>query len=385
MANGNGGQVVRRRSAIEAFGCPFRYQRIYQDGVDDTGDEALRGRAFHLVGLVYVLMLVAAGERSDHEIAQKAFAEGMRQIDIPDHLRDDVRRLFVGWTERFELDTGAFLAAEELVSQGARQFQADLVYARPGELEIVDWKSYFKGLTDAQARKELQPKWYLVEAKRTWPGFARYRFTYDFVRLGFQVSIVFTADEVDALEPEVQSAIDQVERAEASGEFPALPGSHCGLCKLVCPVVDDALASGDTVAARVVDAAQARAVAGQILAMERRLKLLRKALGSYCSLEGPVVVGGQEFAHTAGLTVRYPAAPALAAIEDAGLSTARATLSKTGLGFGSKIPGKLWDALAAIATTSRRSSFRHRKTGEDTRGAQDLLQDDNDDDDDAER
>ena len=56
------------------------------------------------------------------------------------------------------------------------------------ELEIVDWKTYYKGLSKAQAAKELQLRWYLLTAIKVWPGFPSYRFTFDFVRLGYQVS-----------------------------------------------------------------------------------------------------------------------------------------------------------------------------------------------------
>jgi hypothetical protein len=367
--------VRRRRSAVEAFGCPFRYQRIYIDGQDDTGDEALRGRAFHVVALVYVQLLVAAGVAQDAEEAARAFLEGMKLVQVPDHLRDEVGRLMLRWAERFELDIPAFLQAEELVVTDDREFRADLVYARPGELEIVDWKTYFKGLTEDQALKELQVQWYLVEAKKAWPGFARYRFTFDFVRLGWTLSIVFTADEVDALAPVVQTAIDQVERAEATGEFPALPGSHCALCRLACPVVDDALGMVDT---RVTSPERAIQVAGQVLAMERRLRLLRKALNGYCQIEGPVTVGGERFAHQESTTLRYPAVPALDVLRDAGLTTDRVTVSRTGLGLGKKFT-RVWDALAALATVKRRSAFRHRKAGEQVPdGALDVLEDDDD-------
>lgn len=367
--------IRRRRSAVEAFGCPYRYQKIYLEGVEDAGDEALRGRAFHVVALVYIHRLVAAGTASDHQEAVAAFVEGMALIRVPDHLREEVERLFFRWAERFDLNVDAFLQAEELVAQDDREFRPDLVYAHPGELEIYDFKTFFKGLTEIQARKELQPRWYLVEAKRAWPGFKRYRFTWDFVRLGWKLSIVFTADEVDELAPGVQTAIDQVAQAEATGDFEPLPGSHCGLCRLNCPAVSDALdLDRGLVPMRVTSPDQAVKVGGHVLVLERRLKLLKKALGAYCSLEGPVTVGGEQFAHTASLSARYPAVDAIAILDAHDLNTERVTLSKSGLALGKKLTGKVWDDLAAIAVESRRSQFRHKRVGEDApKGAVDIL------------
>jgi hypothetical protein len=348
-----------RRSAVEAYGCPFRYQQIHLNNVDDTGDESLRGRAFHAAAWIYVLRLAAKQATADHEEAQLALREGIRTIGCPDPLIAPVTKLWDRFVGRFELDLDAFLQAEEIVKRGRRTFRPDLVYARPGELEIKDWKTYYKGLTETQARAELQPQWYLVEAKQAWPGFARYRFTYVFVRLGYEVSIVFTPEEIDAMEAGVQGSIDAVVEAEAQGIFPALPGSHCTLCRINCPVVDDPARTP----IRVTTEAEALDVFGQVLALEQRRKTLVKALGAYVKVEGPLALRGQIYQHVPTDSRRFPMDAVVEQVPDAARQ-ALVTVSATGL---KPIWRKLTDmpgALLERAIATRGWRFRHSKAGE---------------------
>lgn len=367
-----------RRSAVEAFGCPSRYERIYVQGVDDTGDESVRGRAFHAAALVYIYRLAAAQVASDHDEASAAFGQGIAITGLPDHLMHEVERLFFRWAERFELDLAAFLSAEELQRSGRRIFRPDLVYCRAGELEIWDFKTYYRGLTEAQARRELQLRWYLVEAVKAWPGFSTYRFTYEFVRLNYRVSLSFTPEQIATFEPGVQAAIDAVERAEATGEYPALPGSHCALCRLTCPVVDNP----ERLPVRFLTQDDANQAAGLILATEQRLRVLRKSLAGWCNQTGPLVLNGQAFAHRMATTERYPidvvldllkrayADPTIPTISAAAIKRAdpmRALISRIGMS----------EELQKAATTVIKSKFSHAKAGE--------LDDDQDEEDDDDR
>lgn len=52
--------IVRayRRSALEAAACLYRYLKLYVEGIEDQGDEARRGIAFHLAAELYIRRLV---------------------------------------------------------------------------------------------------------------------------------------------------------------------------------------------------------------------------------------------------------------------------------------------------------------------------------------
>jgi hypothetical protein len=366
-----------RRSAVEAFGCPFRYQQIHLNGVDDTGDESMRGRAFHAAAWIYILRLSAKQLTSDHEEAQLALRNGIATTGCPDQLIVPVEKLWNRWAPTFELDLDAFLQAEEIVRRGRRTFRPDLAYCRPGEVELIDFKTYYKGLTEVQARAELQPRWYLVEAKAAWPGFAHYRFTFDFVRLGYKVSIVYTPDEIDAMEAGVQGSIDAVVDAEARGEFPALPGSHCTLCRLKCPVVDDPARTP----VRVTTEQEALDVFGQILSLEQRRKTLVKALGAYVKVEGPVLLRGQVYRHAPSDQVRYPLDKVVAALDGTNLLPTL-TISQSSLKSVWKKPDAMPDSLKDAAITRRGWRFGHKRGGEldldDAAGLTDALGDDDD-------
>ncbi len=362
-----------RRSAVEAYGCPFRYQQIHLNGVDDTGDESLRGRAFHAAAWVYILKLAAAYARtsddeperpaglmvSDDQLARESLRAGMAVTGCPDQLVAPVQRLWDRFTSKFELDLDAFFQAEELVKRGRRTFRPDLVYMRAGEVEVKDFKTYYKGLTETQARQELQVRWYLVEAKQAWPGFARYRFTFVFVRLGYEVSVVFTPEEIDAMEPGVQGAIDAVVEAEARGEFPALPGSHCTLCRIKCPVVDDPARTP----IRVTTEQEALDTFAQILALEQRRKVLVKNLAAYVKVEGPLALRGQVYQHVPTDSRRFPMDAVVQQVPDAARQ-ALVTVSATGL---KPIWRKVTDmpgALLERAIATRGWRFGHKKAGE---------------------
>jgi len=293
-----------RRSALEAFdGCPFRYQQLYIEGVEDRGDESQRGIAFHEIAFQYIKRLAAARVPADSEEAEAAMKEGVAASQLPAHLVHEVAALWRRFSEWFQLDLDAYMAAEEKQESERFTWIPDLVYVRPQGVELKDWKTYYKGLTLEQARKEFQAKFYLVMAIDTWPGFPSYTFTFNFVRLGYEVSVTMTAEEIEAFRGEVEAIMLSLEEATRTNNWPAIPGSHCTLCRLVCPIVDNPR----RLPVRLTSADEAQSAGGEILVLEQRLKALKKSLGGWCTQEGPVIVNGQMFSHRPSVTRSYPA------------------------------------------------------------------------------
>lgn len=352
----------RRRSALEAFdGCPFRYNAIYNEGAEDKGDEANRGIAFHEIAFRYIDRLAQARTPMDAEELSLAISEGIGLSNCPTALLDEVNELAGRWGSSFELDLDAYLTAEERQESDRFTWIPDLVYVRPTHVEILDWKTFYKGFTETQARKEFQARFYLVQALEIWPGFPEYWFTFVFVRLNYRVTIKVKPDEIESWKPQIEGILAGLEAAERSGVWPAVPGSHCGLCRLACPIVDNPA----RLPVRLIDVAQRDTAAGEILALEQRIKALKKALGAYVTKEGPFVLNGQLFQQAQTEAVTYPAGSVLKLLKEAaGIDPDSLTLSKTAVGKSAKgLNPDNQAALAKLAITKTGWRFGHKKAG----------------------
>jgi hypothetical protein len=304
---------VFRRSAIEAASqCLFRYKKLWIDGVEDQSDYALRGIVFHLAANRYIHRLVAKQIPSDQEEANAAFQEGVALSGAPGRLIDEVRDLFDRWASHFDLDLERFVAAEEREETSDQAFTPDLVYAHPDELEIRDFKTYFVALTETQGRSDWQARWYVRNAMKKWPGFPRYRFTFDFVRYGTTLSLTFSAEELAILERDTQAVLAMIVHAQETGKWPATPGPACGYCELECPIVEQP----GIYPKRLTDET-ASAAAGWVLAAEQQLKAIKKALKIYCAANGAVAVQGVEFANRPVVSRSYPIEPVVEFLKQA--------------------------------------------------------------------
>lgn len=380
----------RRRSALESFdGCPHRYNVLYNlcqcshgwrdhfaaqfsgtgclepdcpctgfTPVEDRGDESQRGIAFHEAAFRYIDRLAKAGLEADAEEADLAFQEGIALTQLPFHLVDHVARLWRPFTEWFQLDRDAYLTGEQQQESERFTWIPDLVYVRPQGVEITDWKTYYKGLTREQALKEFQLKFYLVHALDLWPGFPTYTFTFNFVRLRYAISISLTPDQVEAFRNEVDAIDLAMTEAERSGSYPAIPGSHCTLCRLACPLVDNP----NRLPIRLTTRQDAESAFGRVLILEQELKTLKKSLGGWCLREGPIRYRGQEYAHRAtnSLTFRIGDVKAHAAEDQVdGIRVTTSALKpiwkRTVL-----VPQDLLDTAQGKTTWT----FTHRKAGE---------------------
>lgn len=363
-----------RRSALELFeACPYRFDLIYNQGMEDRGDESQRGIAFHAAAFIYIVLLAAAKLVADASLARQALTEGIAASRCPAHLATEVAKLWGRFSEWFQLDLEAYMAAEEHQDSGKFTWTPDLVYCRPAGIEIVDWKTYYKGLTENQALQEFQLKFYLLQALEIWPGFPTYRFTFNFVRLGYQVSVALKPEEIEAFRPQVQGIVAKIQQARETGEYPPIPGSHCTLCRLACPLVD----SPKRLPVRLTTKDEATTAAGEILVLEQRLKQLKKSLGAWCSQEGPMVLNGQEFRHKETVLKTYPAGPVIDLLTKAGVDDAGEllTVSATSVKAADKLKAVIdSDALRKLEARGVRWEFRHAKAGEDhPKGKTDIL------------
>lgn len=379
--------------------------------IEDRGDESQRGIAFHEATFRYIDRLARAKVPSDAGEASLAFREGVALSQVPVKLVNQVKRLWGPFVEWFQLDLDAYFAAEEqqlsmfclncgwrgaeddLVEQGSGTptdpvmdccpecsgpvsgftWIPDLVYVRPSGIEITDWKTYYKGLTEAQARDEFQVKFYLWQAMNLWPGFQSYTFTLNFVRLRYSLSITMTPEEIEGFSDEVKGIALSIYEARRTRNYPAIPGSHCGLCRLKCPVADNPF----RMPVRITRVEERNAVASQILVLENRLRNAKKVLKAWCEIEGGFVHNGEVFAFWPEVERTFPADQVLTWMKDRKIDVSEVTLSPSALGK-SASPKRASEALLAmlneVAITKQGWTFRHRKHGEEMpEGLKDLL------------
>lgn len=356
---------VYRRSELETIseGCLFRYDKIWRQGVPDQSDLSLVGIAGHACSHLYLGKLVASHVTQDAELADQAFVEGIAQSLTPSRLVPEVKHVWQFFAERFELPLERFVASEERTQTGQVGWAADLVLANPerNELEIVDWKwGWAPPMPEDALRSLFQARVYSNAAMQRFPGFHQYRFTLHAVRYGKVVSVVFSQSDLDSVEIELAAAIATVEHAEATKEWPAVPGPACAYCQLECPVVDDPANHP----VRVATANQAQAVAAWLLPTSAAVAAGKKALKAYVSTNGPVEVNGMTWNNWPTEARSYPLPAVIDAFKarDVG-GFEDLTLSQSALSKAFKQFPKLADDLAPVVKSKTSYRFMARKPG----------------------
>ncbi|MGE0447354.1 MAG: PD-(D/E)XK nuclease family protein [Vicinamibacterales bacterium] len=293
-----------RRSAFEAFACPFLYRAKYEEGYEDSSPPAQRGTAFHACAAEYIRLLYAAEQDSDPVLAQQALETGLAERPLAyDLILDIEKHLWPRFVEKFRLNREAFVLAEERQGDGTVTWQPDLVYAyeHPSVLKVVDWKTFFVGLTEVEASEAFQTDFYLWQAMHVWPGFERYEMTYVFPRLGYAITVAKTPQELERFGDRVQSLIAQIQQARATNYWPAVPGDHCKYCTLACPIADDPR----RMPLRVVTREDAEAALLKAVALQRQFDQLKEALRGFAEMHGTVSVNGVAAQHKETLSRRF--------------------------------------------------------------------------------
>ena len=292
------------KPAIDASGCLFRYDKIWNQGVDDTSDVALIGIAFHAINHAYIEKLREAGLGQDNELAQDAFQDGVVAAQTPSRLLAAVNEVWKWHAESFELDLNRFVAAEERGQAGDVGFTPDLVLAHPerNALEVKDFKSgWHPPQTEEELKKLFQARVYSRYAKDRWPNFSVYEFTLVAVRFRKSVTVQFTHEELDAVEQEVRAAIATIIEANRTQQWPATAGPACHFCSLTCPIADEAL----TLPVRL-HPSQLPKIGSWLLVAEKQLRAVKKTLKQAVATHGPLTVNGMVWANRPSESRLYP-------------------------------------------------------------------------------
>lgn len=354
-----------RRSALEAVECPKRYFELYESEhpPDETSDAALRGIAFHAIAEVYIKRLHQLRLTADHEELLRAVNATIPALDLPPDLIYEVMDLVERWALTFELDRDAFLMAEETQRLEDEQVEwtPDLVYARDGELEQIDWKTYWIGLDDKDVKNQFQAQVYVWQASRRWKGFEKYRFTFVYPRLGTSATAVWTAEEAEALSVVAQSRIEIIKQHRESGRWPEVPGTHCGFCKLDCSIKDHASLDVQ----RIKTDEQAKAMADELIVLEKSVKARREAMQAWCGVHGDVEHHGIGFGYRPFTRKSYSADDVFRVFAEYGIENSGVELSATNLRgwvnlsdrFSKEYDG-LKDRLMVLCKEKKRQGFK---------------------------
>lgn len=353
---------IYRRSALEAISCPKRFYEIYEreDPIEDSSDEALRGQGFHETAKRYIHRLASQGLQTDAEELQQALQDTIIGLRLPAHLIKEVEALAERWALTFELNLDAYLLAEEtqILEEEGLQWTPDLVYARGSELEQIDWKTYWSGITDNDVKKQFQAQSYVWMAAKKWPGFENYRFTFNYPRLGYSSTATWTVDEVDELEIIVKSRVSVINSCRESGEWNAIPGSQCMYCRLDCPVKDHA--SLDV--SRVKNAKDAESIAGELMVFDKATSARRNALKAWCDEHGPVLVNDVQWGFTGSDIMQFPANDVIRILDRHGVQDKNFYVTKSALRpyLATKKHEEVGKELSEIAVTKKRTVFGSR-------------------------
>ncbi len=358
---------VYRRSELEAVsdGCLHRYRALWREGVNDTTDLALIGIGGHAVQHAYITRLVAAQVPSDAEEAQAAFVEGIANAQTPARLVPEVKKIWDFHVPHFELPLEQFVAAEEHSESGNVGFTPDLVLAHPdrNELEIIDFKwGWNPPVTEEELRTLFQARVYSRYGMDRWPGFSTYRFTLNAVRFGKYVSVVFTLADLDQVDTEIQAAVATIHQAEATGQWPAIPGPACHFCELECPIEDP----GSLIPKRVIGEEAARALGSLLLVNKQRNAAWTKVLKGYVTSHGGVDCGGMVWDNRESQERKYPISEVMRVLklaEIGGSLTDGLTISHSALAKVFKAVPAVEEALEPSVQTKPKYSFSAKKPG----------------------
>ena len=248
----------------------------------------------------------------------------------------------------------------------------DLVSVEQPHATVLDWKSGWVSEDEEGLRVAWAPGLYAALLWAWAPRLEQISVEYHYLRTGRVARVVLTrADAAETL-AWARALASRIALALATPEdprtFPPRPSTACGTCPWVnrCPAGHAALEAMDE--GPIPDDAEARRLAGLLLAGEARVGRLRERLKAYLQDREPLALDGLElgFFPTKG---RYDAAAVFRAATDAGADPwpLLATDGRTLAAFLKRRPEV--EQRLASAWSASPAWFGHRKTKTVRRGA----------------
>jgi CRISPR/Cas system-associated exonuclease Cas4 (RecB family) len=273
--------------------CPRRYkvERVEKRKAPDSKPLKV-GSATHAAIAAYIRHLEVEGLQTDVTWAAQAIEAARVAMDkegrkLTAEEWDEVAGIldtFIS-AHMFEPSQIAEIEKKEEIHLDGLTFWAviDLLEVEDGEPRVRDWKTNWNVASQAEVEKDPQLARYAWAVSKLY-GYDEVRCDLEFVRYGTVRSVVMGPEQIAKAEAGI---LEGVKAIEADTDFTPTPGSHCTWCAWAdeCTAV-----SGDA----TEDPLQ---LAAEILVLERQVRERKDKLATWCTENGPVVVGGEIFGY----------------------------------------------------------------------------------------
>lgn len=305
---------VRNSALRQRRTCAFAYKRTYIDGDPGLPSPSLQaGQRIHTAVAELIRRVVAGDPIIDvHDIAFRVVRGG--DVEYADALRLLTRVQEALGTE-FDVDPrGAFLLEKELEMPIRLWDGSEMVFFGTPDLvertgkkacRITDWKSHWHPMTKEQCDADPQLRRYALLVKHHYPAFERFELVRRFIRYrDNHHEEVITAEALPRVRDALASEIQAARELDAAGEFEPTGGAWCALCQhhASCPLIARYREQGVADWLEISDDDDARAMAGDVMALQAARERLRTHLARYLGdphPTGAVPVAGGAFGYHA--------------------------------------------------------------------------------------
>lgn len=336
-------------SRLSAYAnCPRFYKARYIEKRPEAPSEALeRGKAVHEAIAEYTKYCLHNGLQTDLEFLR----------EYPG--TDEVRGILETFADTHMIEPGDYKFEEMWkIEMDPHPWTwwgvIDNLKDEGERLSITDFKTDHMLRSQTEINKDSQLKDYAWMAAMKYPQAQEFICAIDFVRHGVTRETVYTRDDIEAIEKQI---ISQIQEIEADREYKAVPGSGCSWCSYTsdCPAV---LAGNVDLVSCDDEAGQA---AAQLIALKARVKALEDLLKPWTSTNGAIEVNGMEVGFFKSESFGYNFDEILTFAADNGIALCDVFQpSTTGLKKLAKNPDYA-AALEAIAVDKSKTNFKIRK------------------------
>lgn len=385
--------LVLSASQLEAYdACPAAYRYAYVDRLpapEADQRQLLLGSALHAVLEHYVRHCVA--RRIDGDVAAlDAIALALWERGVVRHataslyreavavVRPFLARWRVPWQSVVGIEHRVALTADGVLTDwhapdALVRGVLDLVTIEGRTARVWDWKSAWVEVSEAEMATGWAPAIYAAAMWAWAPGLERVVVEYWYVRTGRSRRVDVSRDQAAEALGWVRAVARTLAEALADPDqeraWPARPGRACATCPWVgrCPAGRAVAEATDT--PTIADEADARRVAGLLLAAEARAGRLREALQQYLRDREPLVVRDDLAIGWWPTRGTLPPEETVAALREAGITEVWDALRVDNLALARLVRGR--PELAAALEALRRPSppwWGHKRPPRDGRG-----------------
>jgi len=269
---------------LKTYGCPFRFQKVYLEGVaDPAGEAASVGKELH--------RLIRNSLIEEYPMAE--VGEGRPGDDLPPmpEQMDAAEDLLAQWVDTFEpggMDPIGIEVRAEGILDDLTPFRGylDLACDWQGMLVITDWKS--SRWMPPRLANEPQLGSYAWLAAEKWPEYADgdILLRQFYVRFGRYLEAKISPVGRRNVYWTLSEFAKRLNGADTTVEWAAQPCDQCAYCSLRCPL-------GNALVRPPQTAEDARTLAAQAFALGEQYGVARDALKTWCSAHGDVTAAGR--------------------------------------------------------------------------------------------